>query len=62
MVQSVGDAEVVIEEGMGTKIEVGLSWDFFVGMPEVDLDVAAVVFDARGQLIDAAFYKQLSTK
>jgi len=25
----------------------------------VDLDVAAVLFDVRGQLIDAAFYKQL---
>ena len=26
----------------------------------MDLDAAAVLFDARGQIIDAAFYKQLS--
>ena len=44
----------------GDIIELGLQWDFFEGMPEVDLDASAVLFDAFGQVIDAAFYKQLS--
>ena len=42
------------------EVELGLSWDFFEGMPKVDLDAAAVLFDSAGQVVDAAFYKQLS--
>ena len=43
----------------GGIFELGLSWDFFPGMDPVDLDAAAVLFDNMGQVVDAAFYKQL---
>lgn len=45
---------------VGGKVELGLSWDFFEGMPIVDLDAQAVLFDAFGNMVDAAFYNQLA--
>jgi len=39
-------------------IHLGLAWEFLEGS-SVDLDATAVLFDAYGQVIDAAFYNQL---
>ena len=41
-------------------MRIGLSWDFYEGMPSVDLDVAAVAYDQLGNIIDAAYYNKLS--
>ena len=38
----------------------GLRWDFTPGMPAVDLDASALLFDEVGFLVDAAYYNQLS--
>eukprot|EP00756_Hemistasia_phaeocysticola_P012854 Hpha_TRINITY_DN15232_c2_g12::TRINITY_DN15232_c2_g12_i1::g.66564::m.66564 len=43
----------------GADLVVGLSWIFAPGMPVVDLDCSALVFDKAGLLIDAAFYNNL---
>lgn len=43
--------------GPGEAIEVGLAWDFFPGVERVDLDASAVLFDACGGVMDAAYFK-----
>lgn len=42
------------------KIQIGVMWDFYAGMPPVDLDVACTCFSSTGTLVDAAFYNQKS--
>jgi stress response protein SCP2 len=48
--------DLVLSVMPGTQLRVGLSWDFFQGLPKVDLDVAAVIYDNLGMVVDAAFY------
>jgi tellurium resistance protein TerZ len=36
---------IPISRGKGDNIELAVSWDFFDGMQEVDLDAQAVLFD-----------------
>ena len=42
-------------------VRVGMEWDFEQGqpLPAVDLDVAAVCFDAFGETVDAAYFNKL---
>ena len=51
---------VKLEDVEKAKIQVGLAWDFFKGLPTVDLDVSAACFSSTGTLTDAAFYNQKS--
>lgn len=50
----------IITRGDGDDLELALQWDFFEGMDPVDLDAQAVMFDSIGNVVDAAFYNQLS--
>ena len=50
-------AELTTQAGI---IDVCLSWDFLPGQPVIDLDVSAVCFSSTGNLVDAAYYNQLS--
>jgi len=42
----------------GSPLHLGLAWEF-LNNASVDLDAAAVMFDAYGQVIDAVFYNQM---
>ena len=46
-----GDSQAVVR--------VGMEWDFETGAATVDLDVAAVCFDAFGETVDAAYFNKL---
>jgi stress response protein SCP2 len=48
------EAKEVIELEGKTKIRFGVHWQFFPGMPKVDLDLTAVCFDGFGTTLDAA--------
>eukprot|EP00475_Leptophrys_vorax_P016727 TRINITY_DN2322_c0_g1_i1.p1 TRINITY_DN2322_c0_g1~~TRINITY_DN2322_c0_g1_i1.p1 ORF type:complete len:416 (-),score=144.44 TRINITY_DN2322_c0_g1_i1:41-1288(-) len=52
-------AEVEVVCGAGDDLQFGLAWEFTKGVPPVDLDAQAVMFDSMGALVDAAFYNQL---
>eukprot|EP01065_Artemidia_motanka_P004015 TRINITY_DN1193_c0_g1_i1.p1 TRINITY_DN1193_c0_g1~~TRINITY_DN1193_c0_g1_i1.p1 ORF type:complete len:701 (+),score=227.11 TRINITY_DN1193_c0_g1_i1:74-2104(+) len=54
-----GGPEVPIPSVPGADLVVGLSWNFAPGMPKVDLDCSALLFDAAGLLLEAAFYNNL---
>ena len=41
-------------------VKMSLSWDFFEGMPPVDMDAACVCFDLDGKYIDSCYYNKLS--
>ena len=59
MVSSNTQNLVPITRGPGDDVELALSWDFFKGMPKVDLDAQAVVFNDTGTMVDACYYQQL---
>lgn len=42
----------------GHDLHIGLSWDFFHGMPAVDLDVQCVLLDSRATVVEAVYYNQ----
>lgn len=42
------------------KIQLGLSWEFYAGLPKIDLDVSCVCFNSTGTLVDAAFFNNMS--
>jgi len=52
--------KVQLELRYGQQLELGLQWQAFPGAPVIDLDASAVCLGADGQLVDAAFYNQLS--
>ncbi|CAM9398609.1 unnamed protein product, partial [Heterosigma akashiwo] len=52
--------DITLNRVDGHDVEFALNWDFFEGMPQVDLDAQAVMFDATGKVVDAAFFNQLS--
>ena len=39
-------------------INIGLEWDFYEGLPVVDLDASAVFFSSMGHIVDAVYYNQ----
>ena len=41
-------------------VKMSLSWDFFEGMPSVDMDAACVCFDLDGKYVDSCYYNRLS--
>ena len=47
-----------VTRGPGADVEIGISWDLIKGLPEVDFDVTAVLFDGTGQIVDACYYQQ----
>jgi stress response protein SCP2 len=52
--------DIEIKTAEGRDVEFGLSWDFYDGMPKVDLDCSVLAFDFAGILLDACYYNQLN--
>jgi len=52
-------SEVVVTSGPGADLELGLAWEVNRSSP-IDLDAQAILLDEAGNVLDAAYFNQLS--